>query len=832
MASIKELIAPSQPVTIINLHTVSIDAPEVLQDEDLYHQLGLSGESDKYPFLQPVYTDPNLHGSELPLKCSVEQYELIQPTRIDYIHQVSNIPIYSQIIGSDGKDELFEGICEFQPYYDNLLVCIIPAYDALLPDDFLEDLINPFEIEISEDILNLIYPPEKVLGMNYSNRYWEETPIHLPGFEPRKKTKEGEKNIRPIHREQMAAKNVGFAVYKPSIWDLLFVLLQPPLILSIPESLPLPHDLYPYQIKGVEFLISNEHALLADDMGTGKTVMSLVALKILMQQGKVKTALIICPPSVLYEWIKHLSEWAPELVTTVVRGTKQIREATWESPSHVYLTSYSTLRNDIRSVRPPKNYKTKFDVVIVDEAHHIKNPNTAQSRTIRLLNPKYRWALTGTPVQNRIEDMMALFDFIYPGLLTSFDIEERVKNKIAPHFLRRRKQEVMPELPPKIRQQLELELDRDQQKAYVQVERESQIEIQALGYKVTKQHIFAKLTKLKQICNFAPGKNTSPKLEDLREIVEEVSQSGQKVIIFSQYIDEGINKIENGLKPYKYSKIVGGQSDIVRRQEIEKFKYTQDTPILLASVRSGGEGLNLAEASYVVHFDHWWNPAVMWQAEDRVHRRGQKNSVNIYSYWMTDTIDERIREILDRKGLLIENVVDGLAEKEIDELLSIDDLLEILGVKSATQPKSKFDSQAWRNLTFEQIRQKLYEIKPHEFEDLVQQLMHYLGFPNVTVTKRSGDGGIDVISSRNTPKGVERIAAQCKRYKGTVGVPIAREFFGAIRDDPSIVKGYIITTGEFTQECISFCIRNSIDMIPGIKVAEYVKMFSLTVPSQ
>jgi HJR/Mrr/RecB family endonuclease len=194
---------------------------------------------------------------------------------------------------------------------------------------------------------------------------------------------------------------------------------------------------------------------------------------------------------------------------------------------------------------------------------------------------------------------------------------------------------------------------------------------------------------------------------------------------------------------------------------------------------------------------------------------------------MMDTIDERIREILDRKGLLIENVVDGLAEKQIDELLSMDDLLEILGVKPSPPAKSRFDAQAWRNLNSEQIRQKLYEIKPHEFEDLVQQLMHYLGFPNVAVTKRSGDGGIDVISSRNTPKGVERIAAQCKRYKGAVGVPIAREFFGAIRDDPSIVKGYLVTTGDFTQECISFCIRNSIDMIPGIKVAEYVKMFSL-----
>jgi hypothetical protein len=513
VASLKELIAPFRPVTIFGLRTVRIEAPEVVQDQvfknDLYLQLGLLDKLDEHPFLQPADTDLRPHGSELPLKCAVEQYELFQPTHIVHLPPDRNIPLNSQIIGSYGKGALFEGICEFQSYDENLLVCLIPAYDAFLPDGFLEGLISPIEIEISENKLKLIYPPEKVLGMNYASRYWVETRIHLPGFEPRKKIKEGEKQVRPIHRGQLANKKLGIPRYKPSFWDLVFVLLQPPLILSIPESLALPHDLYPYQIKGVEFLLSNENALLADDMGTGKTVMTLVTLKILMQQGKVKTALIICPPSVLHEWRRHLNEWAPELVTTFVRGTKQIREVTWDSPSHVYVTAYSTLRNDIHSGRLSKNYRHQFDVVVVDEAHHIKNPNTAQSKVVRTLLPTYRWALTGTPVQNSLDDMRALFEFVHPGLLTSFDTEERVKQKIKPFFLRRRKAEVLPELPPKVRQILELELDDEQQKAYDQVARESKIEILALGDKVTKQHIFAKINKLKQICNFAPGKYDS-----------------------------------------------------------------------------------------------------------------------------------------------------------------------------------------------------------------------------------------------------------------------------------------------------------------------------------
>lgn len=832
MAGLRELIAPFEPVRTFSSSNVRIDPPELELDDASKILWGYTGWTDQFPVIV-AYEQKSISDSvELPLKSSVDQYELLSTCQAEYIPPETNVPLQSQIFQSNGADILFEPFSELQSYKADLFIDITPATEVNLPDNFFEDLTFPVNIEITDNLLKLIFPPEKVVGMNYASRYWEESRIYLPGFERRKQKAGTEKPVRPIHRGDLAQKQIGFSRQVPNFWDLVFVLLQPPLNLSIPENLALPSDLYPYQIKGVEFLLANKHALLADDMGTGKTVMTLVALKILLQQGVLKNVLILCPPSVLHEWRHHLEEWAPELVTTFVRGTKQIRAAIWDSPSHVYVTTYSTLRNDVHSGRLQSNYHSRFDLIIVDEAHHIKNPSTAQSRALRTLRPTRRWALTGTPVQNSLEDMIALFEFIYPGLLSQFDTEERVKKKISPHFLRRRKQEVMPELPPKVRQELELDLDRDQKRAYEQVERESLLEIEALGDRVTKQHIFAKINKLKQICNFAPGKNTSPKLEDLRERIEEIILSGQKVIVFSQYIGEGINKVEKGLKPYKLSKIVGGQSDGARSLEIERFKRTEDICILLASVRSGGEGLNLAEASYVVHFDHWWNPAVMWQAEDRVHRRGQKNSVNIYSYWMMDTIDERIRVILDRKGLLFDNLVDGLADKDIEQLFDLNDLLEILGAKRMSPQKPKFEAQAWRGLSSEQIRRKLYEIKPYEFEDLVQQLMHYLGFPNVRVTKRSGDGGIDVISSRNTSKGIERIAAQCKRYKGTVGVQIAREFNGAIKDDPTIVKGLLITTGEFTTDCISYCTRNGIDLIPGLKVAEYVKMFSLGTPTR
>jgi HJR/Mrr/RecB family endonuclease len=236
----------------------------------------------------------------------------------------------------------------------------------------------------------------------------------------------------------------------------------------------------------------------------------------------------------------------------------------------------------------------------------------------------------------------------------------------------------------------------------------------------------------------------------------------------------------------------------------------------------------LQAASYVVHFDHWWNPAVMWQAEARAHRQGQKRTVNVYSYWVTDTIEEKIYQTLKAKGLLFADIVDGLSETDLDNTISTEEWLDMLGVKHKTITSPPKVTPL--NLSLSQIVEKLKTIPPSDFERVVKDLLHAFGYPNTRVTGRTSDGGMDVISTRNTSDGVVRVIAQCKRYKGTVGVEIAREFMGVIASDDSVKKGYLVTTGEFTRECMAFCERSGIIVaLNGSQTANYVRKFGVQI---
>lgn len=644
----------------------------------------------------------------------------------------------------------------------------------------------------------------------------------------------GPARFRKAYRE--SAFGGGRAQRSSNLWELLFPLLKPPLDIDNPGTFELPDDLYAFQIEGVKRLIANKSFLLADEMGTGKTVMTTVALRILLHRGKIRRVLIICPKSVLGVWDSHLRDWAHTLSVTVVSGSRDRRQVDWRCPAHVYVASYDTLRSDVtkgrhetRSLLERAIDVARFDLILADEAHAIKNSSSARARAVLRLARKatYRWALTGTPIQNGLDDLRGVFAFVRPALFRHAHelTPAEASRRIEPYFLRRRKRDVFPDLPDKIRSDVWLDLDNDQQAEYDQALQRGRDEFRSGRKDFARKHIFALINELKRICNFAYGRADSPKLAALMEAIEEVDANGKKALVFSQYRENGVDKLRSPLKKYGAVALTGEDSLTQRASRISDFQNDPATKVFLATVQTMGVGVTLTAASYVFHFDHWWNPSLAWQAEDRAHRKGQCETVNVYSYWMHGTIEERIRAILDRKGLLHEEVIDALSKTDFERALTTDDLLEALDLDrdSVRLPESEQDRADPRSIT--SILARLSEIEPVHFEHVVMQVFkEALGYSNARVTGRSSDGGVDIDATRVVSGNHERIVVQCKRME-MVGPAIARELRGVVAADPRRPLGFLVTSGRLTKSCRHCCekLQPVLRGIDGIELARMIQ---------
>ncbi len=478
-----------------------------------------------------------------------------------------------------------------------------------------------------------------------------------------------------------------------SIWDLLLPLLQRPINLNFGTVIDLPSNLYGYQTKGVEFLLENEAVLLGDDMGTGKTVQTAVAIRILFQAGKIRTALIVCPLSVIPNWSRELAKWAGNLAVTVVRGEREGRKIGWRQPAHVWLTTYETLRNDLEDVLTLR--KGGFDLIAVDEAQRIKSRSAGVSKAVRELRANRRWGLTGTPLENHLEDVFSIFEFIKPGLFEAARYwPQEVQSKIKPYFLRRRKADVLPDLPPLVQNPVWLRLEDAQRKSYDEFEKNGVLELHAKGESMTAQNIIVLINKLKQICNRCPQSGESSKLVWLREQMEVIAAEGDKVLIFSQYKVErlpGTEWLEKELADFGALNYSNATSDSKRTAMLSAFRDDPEKKVFLGHPKTAGLGLNeLVAANYVIHFDHWWNPAVMNQATARAHRPGQTKTVFAYDLWVEDTYEKIISALLETKQNLYNEVIDSASsprEQEASLAFAVaDKLFEKYGLKSARRP--------------------------------------------------------------------------------------------------------------------------------------------------
>lgn len=600
------------------------------------------------------------------------------------------------------------------------------------------------------------------------------------------------------------------------VFDLLYPILLPPLNLKNLTPLLPGKELRPYQIKGVQFLTKHESALLGDEMGLGKTVQSVMALKVLFHQGKITTCIIISPKAVLGSWITHLEDWAPELRVLSVRGQRILRKLKWSYPSHVYLTTYETLRQDIKNIDVEK-----FDICVLDEVQKVKNPSAKVTKSVRMLNAKIKWGLSGTPMENRVEELISVFYYLKPGLLKYEDAHyiKLVKERMKPYFLRRRKKDVEKDLPDKEQHPEWIELTPNQRASYDKAEQEGIVTLNELGDKKTIQHYFALITHLKQICNFEVESGESAKLDLLKEKLESIKEQGDKALVFSQFPNKTLKFLQPHLKKFKPLLYHGGLSDRQRENLLKKFIEEADNTVFLMSVRAAGLGINLQRANYVFHFDQWWNPATSAQAEDRTHRIGQKKTVFVTTIQTFNTIEERICQLLARKKALFQEVVDDLSDTDLRKVLTEDDLMELFGIKKGKNKKGRSELNSVN----------LKKLNPREFEETVEKIYSAMGY-NVNITDFSRDEGIDLYAKSTTERGTDKLAIQCKHYpKGVVGVKAVRELYGVITHKQDISRGILVTSGRFSRDAREFVKNKRLELCDGVYISGLMEKYKIKV---
>jgi superfamily II DNA or RNA helicase len=453
-----------------------------------------------------------------------------------------------------------------------------------------------------------------------------------------------------------------------------------------------------YQVAGFDWLTrlaaNNLGGILADEMGLGKTVQTLAFLRAHQGDGP---ALIVCPTSLVTNWENEARKFTPELKTLVLEGAARAARFKSITDADMVITSYALLRRDIDRLRD-----ISFSTAVLDEAQHIKNPETQNAQAAYALRAKHRFVLTGTPMENSVRDLWSIMNFALPGYLgnrndfreryelpiargSAPDVQRRLSRRLQPFLLRRRKRDVAKDLPEKIEQVVLSNLTSQQRAAYDALLREIQQGLGGSGKNTNagaqRMKMLTGLLRLRQVCCDLrlvglDKEDTSAKLDLLDELLEEAIDGEHRVLVFSQFVSmlhlirERLEKLEI---PFCY---LDGSTK--QRQEIvDRFQSDPAIPVFLISLKAGGVGLNLSAADTVIHFDPWWNPAVEAQATDRAHRIGQTRVVTAYKLITSDTVEEKILRLQEKKRAAIDAAIDsdeplmtGLTTEELEDLLS------------------------------------------------------------------------------------------------------------------------------------------------------------------
>ena len=592
------------------------------------------------------------------------------------------LPLFEQLGEVEVSEKLLDLYQVEKPKID------IQTSGRLLEIGFEFDSIDPSEVDqvmsaLIEKNDYYISQTGKVLIFDEETKQISQTLLNLRA----KKTKTGQLQTNRIAAFQLSqlfetADNVQFSEeFRHLAHDLIH-----------PEQFPLGKlqvtaKLRDYQELGVRWLSMLNHygfgGILADDMGLGKTLQTIAFLSsVATADSKI---LILAPSSLIYNWKEEFEKFAPQMKVEVIYGLKASRDEIIASNPQVAITSYASFRQDVEQYE-----KNQYQYLILDEAQVMKNSQTKIAQYLRKFDVPHTFALSGTPIENHVEELWSIFQIVLPGLFPGKKefkqlSPETISHYVKPFIMRRKKSEVLQELPDLIEMTYKNELADDQKTIYLAQLKQMQDRILSSSEEElnrSKMEILSGLMRLRQICDtpslfLEDYDGESGKLDSLRELLEQIKDGNQRVLIFSQFRGM-LDIIEKELDALKMTSFkITGSTPANERQDMTNAFNSGQGDAFLISLKAGGVGLNLTGADTVILVDLWWNPAVEDQAIGRAHRMGQDKNVEVYRMITRGTIEEKIQELQTSKRHLVSTILDGT---ETRSSLSIEEIREILGI--------------------------------------------------------------------------------------------------------------------------------------------------------
>lgn len=564
------------------------------------------------------------------------------------------------------------------------------------------------------------------------------------------------------------------------------------------ESHPL-EGIRAYQVEAVERLTASTAFLLADDAGTGKSASMCLALAALFRGRQARRALVVCPKASRRHWLDELTRLAAGLSVHLVRGDRRARDHVWRTEAHVLVVDYQILAEDIAR-GSLADERLRFDVLVMDQLTSVSRRSALVADSLTRINSGRRWGLAGAlPLE--AADWRAIFRLVDPKRIEPVAEPSLplLRDRFLPHVLRRRKSDLASQMPKLSRQEVWLDLDEGQAVAYRETLAEERHRLGQLGGSATLTHVRAAVERLQQVCAFAPESLDGPKVRALVDLMEEVAIAGGKVVVFSQFPDTVLDRLQPILEAYGAVRLEGRGAEADQERALENFRGRADRRILLADAAAPRLGPVPVEASYIVHFDHDWRPEKRRQLEAQLLPEiGPRPPTNVYEFWMAETIDEALHTLLVERGALAAELSAGPAGTiTVEDWL--DRVLEIPRQRSRRAAAGQTpEGTAWLPGT-NVLRSQLSELPPERLVAGVGMFFRALGYGEARLLRPVTDEGADLAVERGPAAAPERLFVRCLRAIKNVGVGEGRSLLSDFEAQPGFIGACLVVTTDFTE---------------------------------